>query len=60
MFGGFHKYEEPRKVDDARHVGVGEFYSAFGAVFVWHSKVNRLAVCYPINVLQKMADYHTI
>ena len=28
--------KEPRKVDDARHIGIGEFYSAFCVVFVWH------------------------
>jgi hypothetical protein len=31
-------------MDDARHVGVGEFYSAFGVVFVWHDESSELPV----------------
>ena len=41
MFSGFHKNKEPRKMDDARHVGVGEFYSAFSVVFAWHGGTFR-------------------
>ena len=60
MFSGFHKNKEPRKMDDARHVGVGEFYSAFSVVFAWHGGVTQSPVRYPIKEVQKMVDNDTI
>jgi hypothetical protein len=36
MLRSFHENKKTGKVNDARHVGIGEFDSAFCVVFGWH------------------------